>query len=171
MDKSQFETLEQLLGSLYVPYTSKHSNRRGFPKHRRTTFGLVKPRFSGSVQLSAYSKRYPEVYAEILKIGDLIKNYYPEFTFNSIHLNKSVTCPPHKDAKNIGQSVIISLGSYTGGVLVVEGEICNAHYNFVKFNGAEKEHWNTDDLIGDKYSLIFYTTALPKSKPILQTES
>lgn len=150
--KEELEKIEEMLNKINIPYTSKTSSRRGFGKHRKATFGLVKERYSGKINNSLFTRKYPEIYAELLRIGKL----YCPFEFTSIHVNKNVVCPPHKDNSNIGNSMIISLGDYEGCKLVIENEIFDAKYNPIIFNGSEKEHYNTDDLIGTKYSLIYY---------------
>jgi hypothetical protein len=152
--ESEFSALTEYLNKIRVPVILQN-NRRGFPKHRGCVFGLTKPRFkSGGACLSANSKKYPEIYEEIIRVGNLI---CPKgFEFNSIQLNHNVVCPPHKDSKNVGDSVIVSFGDYTGGNLVIENVIYDAKYQPLIFNGAELEHWNTLDLQGNKYSLVFF---------------
>lgn len=152
LDKSNFEKLENMLNRITIPLTSKTNNRRGFPKHRRAIFGLVKQRYTGKIDISRFSKKYPEINNELFRIGkDVLK-----FNFTSIYINKDVICPAHKDEKNIGESLIISIGKYEGCKLVIEGQEFNSHYNPVIFNGSEKEHWTTDDLVGSKFSLIYF---------------
>lgn len=156
----EFSVLYELLCGITLAYKNGKNNRRGFPKHRAQVFGMTKqriprkncpdPRFG----LSAYSKRYPEVYQELLRIG----KEYCQIPFNSIHVNHNVTCPKHKDAKNVGDSVLLSFGEYTGGNIIIEGVKYNAFCQPIQFNGALLEHWNSEDLVGNKYSLVFFTS-------------
>ena len=148
----EFIIIENMLNKINIPLTTKTNNRRGFKKHRNATFGLVKERFSGKINNSRFTRLYPHIYEELLRLGNL----YCPFPFTSIHINKNVVCPPHKDEKNIGMSMIVSIGDYEGCKLVVDGDIRDTKYKPFVFNGAEQEHYNTDDLIGTKYSLIFY---------------
>ncbi len=150
--KEDFTELERLLTNISIPLKTKTSNRRGFPKHRAVTFGITKGRFNGVIGMSAPSLKYPEVFEEIVKIGD---KHCP-FQYTSIHLNHNVVCPKHKDSENIGESLLISFGDYTGCNIVIENKSYNAKYNPIIFNGSQQEHWNTDDLIGNKYSLIYF---------------
>lgn len=152
MEKLNYENLEQLLNKINIPFTTNTSSRRGFPKHRKATFGLVRERYSGKINPSRFSRTYPVIHDELFRIGKVIC----PFEFTSIHIGKNVICPPHKDAKNVGDSLIVSLGQYEGCKLIIEGVEHNAHYKPIIFNGAEKEHWNTNDLVGTKYSLIYY---------------
>ncbi len=155
VNQNDFAELERLLKIKCIPKKSKTSlskSRRDFGDHRSVTYGITKGRFNNIVGLSYYSLRNPEIFEEIVKIGE---KYCP-FAFTSIHLNHNVTCPRHKDTNNVGDSMIVSFGEYTGCNLVIEGEIYDARYKPIIFNGSEKEHWNTDDLQGNKYSLVYF---------------
>lgn len=142
MMKPCFFTIKKLGGQ---------NNRLGFPTHRGAIFGLVRPRKnSGILTLSADSKKYPAIYDELFRIGNELG-----FIFNSIQVNRNCMCPPHKDKKNVGDSMLISFGEYTGGEIVVEGTPYNAFHHPLIFNGAELEHYN-NEADGDKFSIIFF---------------
>ena len=148
-DKETFEPLLQLLLKRKVP--KSQANRKGFAPHRSVAFGIATSRWN-TTGLSVYSKRMPKIYEEILKLGEIVC----PFPFKSIHLNNNVVCPKHKDKSNVGESCLISFGDYEGCNIVIEGQIYDAKHTPIIFNGAELEHWNTDDLSGNKYSLVFY---------------
>jgi len=154
LSKSEFEPLFQKLEKITISSINAN-NRRGFPKHRAATFGTIRKRFTGVVGLSKYSIKYPEIYNEMLRIGKLIC----PFEFTSIYLNKNVTCPKHRDDKNVGDSLLISFGDYTGGNIVINETIYDANCCPIVFNGGELEHYNTDDLQGTKYSLVFFKSS------------
>jgi hypothetical protein len=142
-----------MLETISVKPNRGRANRRGFPEgHRALTFGITRARFSGIVGLSCSSKKYPEIYAELVRVGELLC----PFKFSSIHLNNNVVCPKHYDGKNVGESMLVSFGNYTGCNIVIEDVIYNARHTPIIFNGALREHWNTPDLEGNKYSLVFY---------------
>ena len=149
-----FSVLESLLKNITVQKKSLTNNRRGFPIHRSITFGLTRGRFNGKTELSYFSKKYPDIYNKIVSLG----NKWCPIKFNSIHLNHNLVCPKHKDSKNVGESCLISFGDYTGCNIVIDDIIHDAKYNPIIFNGAELEHWNTNDLQGNKYSLVFFNT-------------
>ena len=70
-----FKPLHDLLSKITIRGKSITANRRGFPaKHRAITFGITRGRFNGITGLSYYSKKYPIIYEEILRIGSLICN-------------------------------------------------------------------------------------------------
>ena len=141
----------EILKQYTIPLKNKTNNRRGFPEHRSMTLGITKGRFNGKTGLSYYSKKYPELYETLKTYGESIC----PFPFQTIHVNHNVQCPPHKDTNNQTLSCIISFGQYTGGELVIEGEVQDTFEKPVVFNGAEKEHWNNPHH-GDKYSLVFF---------------
>ena len=81
------------------------------------TFGLVNKRCFKEPSTSSISTKQPEIY-EALK--DLAKQIDPDFKYTSICVNKNVQALPHIDKNNEGHSMIVGLGNYTGGELVVE---------------------------------------------------
>jgi hypothetical protein len=155
----EFNVLYDMLRDISVPIKTKISGGRGdFGRHRSMTFGITRGRFNGIIGLSLNSKKYPHIYKEIKRIGHLIGGEW-----NSIHLNHNVICPRHLDANNVGESILVSFGDYTGCNIVVQnpsGEEVkyDAFCQPIKFNGAELVHYNTNDLVGNKYSLVFFTS-------------
>lgn len=164
-----FEPLHQLVKKIKIKPKSLTSNRRGFPeRHRAITFGITRGRFNGITGVSHFSKKYPEIYAEIIRIG----RHICPFEFTSIHLNNNVVCPPHYDSKNVGESLLVSFGDYEGCKIVIRGtppdprhqgtppdprhEVYDAKHTPLIFNGSLLEHWNTNDLVGNKYSLVYF---------------
>ena len=151
-----FKRLYELLNKIKLTQVHHNGsgNRHGFPDHRRATFGLVKQRVGGLVGLSRDSIIYPEIFDELIRIGET----HVPFEWTSIHINYCLTCPKHKDAHNNGNSLLVSFGEYTGSNIVIEGKEYNTNCRPVIFNGAELLHWNTDNLQGNKYSLVFYNS-------------
>ena len=98
------------------------------------------------------SKDQPVLYNEILRCGRAIC----PFDFTMIQLNKNLCCPPHKDSKNAGYSMLVSIGDYVGGEVVIDGKEYDARENPLVFNGAELEHYNKPIISGTKYSLVFF---------------
>ena len=158
----EFSLLYEMLESISLPMTNANNTRRGFAFHRSTGFGIIRQRHTNNLEISYYSKKYPEIHAEMERIG----NKFCPFKYTSIHTNKNVVCPPHRDGANKGKSMLLSFGEYTGCNIVVEGTKLNADCQPIIFNGADLEHWNTDDLVGTKYSLVFYNAGVDEKKII-----
>ena len=92
-----------------------------------------------------------QIYNECKKVFD--------FDFDSVQINKNFKCPPHKDAKNSDNSLTVSLGEFTGGLLNVEFEdeirkIDTKEKPFI-FDGAKYKHW-VDDFEGERYSIVLF---------------
>lgn len=109
----------ELSNALSIRFEKVDANhRRGFPAHRCAVFGETNYRvvkrglYSG---LSKPSIRFPAVYQELLRLGKEV--ICPGYEFNTIHINHNLTCPPHIDDKNIGKSILVSIGEYTGSQL------------------------------------------------------
>jgi len=127
------------------------NNRLNFPDHRSAIFGLVRPRKnSGILTLSRDSKKHPDILQALDRIGLELN-----FKYTSIQVNRNCLCPPHKDKHNVGESMLISFGDYTGGEIVVDGIEYNAFQRPTIFNGHELEHYNNTHT-GDKFSIIFF---------------
>ena len=89
--------------------------------------------------------------------------YFPDFVWSQIQINRNFQCPEHLDSTNQGESVIIGLGDYTGGDLVInksEGNKLRLDFHDVsekpiRFDGSKFKHY-TSDFDGDRYSLVFF---------------
>ena len=152
----------QLL-SVTIPFKSEKSNnsRQGFGKHRSATFGIVRKKFTGKVEFSSMTLKYPELYQKLIDFGEIVCG---NFLFTSIQVNHNVTSPKHKDKGNNGKSILISVGEYSGsnlGVVVNDIQhIYNTNCKPIMFDGSLLEHFNTNDLQGNKFSLIFFNHSL-----------
>lgn len=158
INPAEFNKLYDMLNKIKIPFKNGQSTRRGFGKHRAAVFGITRGRFSGIIDISYLTKKYPNIYDELKRIGDMIC----PFEYTSIHLNHNVVCPKHKDETNVGKSLLVSFGEYTGCNIVIEDVVYNANYRPIVFNGALLEHCNTDNLVGNKYSLVYYNSPYKK---------
>jgi len=159
----EFVEIYKLLQTVKISALSARSNRRGFPdKCKSGVFGMTRGRFTGIYGESCYSIKYPKVSAELIRIGRLLC----PVPFNSVFVNQNVVCPKHHDSNNIGKSMLISFGEYTGCKIVVEGKEYDAKDTPICFNGAKLEHWNTPDLVGNKYSIVYYYINHPDAYPL-----
>ena len=150
--------ISRMLHHIELPLVGKVTGRISFVAHRSATLGMVIPRITSrdghEPRPSKFSEEHPILHYELLKLGEKL---CPEFKFSSVHVNHNVVCPPHKDKNNVGKSMLISFGDYTGCNIVVDDIEHNAFLKPIIFNGSQLEHWNTRDLKGNKYSLVFYS--------------
>ena len=163
VDESLFYGLLKMLSNVSLPWhasadyktsTGKRGNaRRGFPKHKAATIGIVKARGSQIIGKSAFSKKNTAIHDEVFRIGSLIC----PFEFNAVQLNHNVVCPPHVDSNNASDSVLVSFGNYSGGKIVINDIEYSAYCQPITFDGTKLIHWNTPlDEGSEKYSLVFY---------------
>ena len=96
---------------------------------------------------------YPDLYLLLL---EFIKNHDPSFKFTNIIINKNFKCEAHKDKNNSDQSLIIGLGDYFGGELVINGIPNDIKNKWVKFDGKNNLHYVTD-FTGDRFTIVYYT--------------
>ena len=78
---------------------------------------------------------------------------------STIAINRNAQFRPHVDSgAGAGQStsLIVGLGDYVGGDLVVEGEQKNIRYKAIEFNGWTQRHW-TMPFKGERFSLVWFT--------------
>ena len=78
---------------------------------------------------------------------------------STIAINRNAQFRPHTDSgAGAGQStsLIVALGSFVGGELVVEGEKKDIRYKAIEFNGWTQRHW-TMPFKGERYSLVWFT--------------
>jgi hypothetical protein len=78
---------------------------------------------------------------------------------STIAINRNAQFRPHVDVgAGAGQStsLIVGLGDYIGGELMVEGESHDIRYNPLEFDGWKQRHW-TLPFTGERYSLVWFT--------------
>ena len=105
-------------------------------------------------------------------LGDIFKEfatfYFDGFVFDQVQMNKNYGVGRHKDSKNIGNSVLVCFGCYSGGDTIVEYENETVHYKPnerpVIFNGSKYYHY-VQEFTGDRYSLVFFKNNRKTPKP------
>eukprot|EP00804_Cyclotella_cryptica_P003142 CCRYP_013762-RC/>CCRYP_013762-RC protein AED:0.15 eAED:0.15 QI:123/1/1/1/1/1/5/1764/877 len=78
---------------------------------------------------------------------------------STIAINRNAQFRPHTDnGAGAGQSnsLIVGLGNYAGGELMVEGVKNDIRYNPIEFDGWKERHW-TLPFKGERFSLVWFT--------------
>ena len=166
-DKRILKIIYKYLETIVIP-TSYRSGTTGLPHHasktgttsqkdaRQTCFGMV--RYKGVLQKSISTIKYPSLMPLLKKF---MKSHCPKFKFNSVYVNKNAVCKRHFDSKNVGVSLLVGLGDYTGGqtILYVKNKERKFHIKSTSllFNGSTVEH-RSEEFKGTRYSLVFFTT-------------
>lgn len=121
---------------------------------RQCSFGVTT--YRGKKIESKMSKKYPHI---MPLFKDFIDTHKDGFKFNSVYVNRNTVCKKHLDSKNIGESLLVGLGNYTGGETVLYGNNEEKHFNISSysliFNGAKIEH-SSEEFNGKRYSLVFF---------------
>jgi len=95
-------------------------------------------------------------------------NYFPTFVWSEIQINNQTEgsrTKEHLDKINVGDSILIAFGDYTGGRTYIKNkndknyEILDARHQPIQFNGAERKHGVTTVTSGDRFSLVFYNSS------------
>ena len=75
-------------------------------------------------------------------------------------VNQNAEFVPHVDSgTGRGQdalSLIVGLGDYVGGSIVVEGQSSNIRFDPLEFDGWKQRHW-TEPFQGERFSLVWFT--------------
>ena len=102
------------------------------------------------------------------------KNHFPEFEWTEIQINHMPTgcrIKEHLDKINVGNSMLVSFGDYTGGTTYVKNkndrnyEIHDCRLQPICFNGAERLHGVHTISNGERFSLVFYKNKLKPIEP------
>lgn len=104
-----------------------------------------------------------KVYDENPDLKEIFKEFasfhFPLFKYEQVQMNKNFTCPPHRDSKNVGESVLCCFGDYKGGETCIDFETKIRTYDAkiapVRFNGSKYLHW-VKPFEGTRYSLVFF---------------
>lgn len=101
-------------------------------------------------------------------------HHFPDFEWTEITINHMPTgcrTKEHLDKINVGDSVLIAFGNYTGGRTYIQNKkdknytIHDARDKLLIFNGSERKHGVTSISTGDRFSLVYYKN---KQRPINQ---
>lgn len=98
------------------------------------------------------NKDYPELYAEM---KNMINTIDKNFKYNSITLNHNFKCKEHIDMYNESPSIIVAVGDFAGGEIIVEDCKLDIRYKPLKFNGSFLKH-STSNFCGERWSFVFY---------------
>ena len=78
---------------------------------------------------------------------------------STVVVNRHAQFMPHTDSgagHGQSKSLIVALGAFTGGELVVEGDVSNIRYRPLEFDGWKQRHW-TLPFGGERFSLVWFT--------------
>lgn len=100
---------------------------------------------------------FPELMARAFELERALRPGRPPSS--SLAVNRRAHFLPHVDwgaGAGQGTSLIVGLGDYTGGALVVEGVPHDIRYAPLEFCGWTQRHW-TAPFAGERFTLVFFT--------------
>jgi hypothetical protein len=137
----------------------KYAHLKGAARPRMATFGKVFNVSQGRVTPSRCNHMFPELYAELTTLGNLMR---PDFVFENIHVNKNTVSERHVDGGQHGVSMIVGLGNYTGGETVVyedADDLVGVKHNIYRkpllFDADTQPHKSLE-YEGTRYSIIYF---------------
>ena len=158
-DKDLLNDIFIELEEINIPTTFKTNILNG--AHHAVKTGATTQREARQTLFSKNSKsgkKYPHMMPLFKKF---IKSHYPMgFNFKSVYVNRNVIAKKHIDSGNVGMSLLVGLGSYTGGrtILYMANESSRKFHiktNSIMFNGSEIPH-ESEKFKGVRYSLVFF---------------
>jgi len=163
--------LMEALNNITIPKIAQGLHNRGLVIGnigRTLTFGFGDNRHGWNFYKS--NERHDEVYKALINFGNQV---VPKgWKYQGITLNYGVKAKKHIDSKNVGRSVIIGIGDYTGGDIRVwdkdnkNPKDYNIHEKPTMFNGGILAH-ETQPFKGERYTIIFFKQKTrPKNKEI-----
>lgn len=148
---------------------TKHNWKDNQEVHRGMALGMVNLRPCNAIKNGnkpqqdcrlLKSKKYKELFDST---NEWFNRTYPYFfDYTTIQYNKNNKCAKHKDSKNVGESIIIGLGDYEGGRLIIydymgqDKVYVDIKNKFFKFNGSEYAH-ETEEFTGNRITLVFFS--------------
>lgn len=119
---------------------------------------------------TSLNQDYPHLIKMFKEYGKLHFEKFENFEFNEITINKmcvGTSVKQHLDKTNVGDSILVAFGDYTGGNTIIQNKsdnnfiVVDARDCPIKFNGAERKHSVSTIQSGIRYSLVFYKNAYP----------
>jgi hypothetical protein len=133
--------------SLSVAYMKAKNNKES----RSSAYGFTEGQggasgsFSVGFMPGAKQPKSNFLFPELVKAAfELEIRLCPSRASSTIAINRNAQFRPHTDSgAGAGQStsLIVGLGTYSGGELMVEGEKNDIRYNAIEFNGWTQRHW------------------------------
>ena len=154
------EAFSQILAELEKRPLSVNRYRKKVGEGRSQAFGIVGRR-SMPPDYSRNCWTRPYLYGLLLDFG----RKYCSIPFTSITINQNYKAGQHRDRNNVGNSFLVSFGSFTGGELEIhEGDkkgvwdICRKPI----IEDFSKNLHSVKDFSGTRISLVFYTYHCPR---------
>ena len=139
-------------------FREDNHRRKAIASGQSMVFGTVYSRRLKQYTTSAYSRNNPVLFR---LLQEFAAKEVPAFSYTTIVVNKNVVTNPHVDQYNIGPTLILGIGSFKGGALVVRNQTFDiSNHKWLYFWGKD-EHYNTPIQRGGHKITITLFTLLP----------
>ena len=143
-------------------FREDNHRRKASASGQSRVFGTVYSRRLKQYCTSTYSRHNPVLYR---LLQEFATKEVPAFSFTTIVVNKNVVTNPHVDQYNVGPTLILGIGSFKGGALVVRNQTFDiSNHKWLYFWGKD-EHYNTPIQRGGHKITITLFTLLPPYAP------
>lgn len=136
---------------------SSISRRNVIDKNSRQGESFALGRMPAHLKQPTANELFPELMQAAIALEYILLPTRPPSS--TVVVNKHAQFKPHKDSgAGAGQhvSMIVGLGEYSGGELVVEGAVNDIRYKALEFDGWNQRHW-TLPFDGERFSIVWFT--------------
>jgi hypothetical protein len=136
---------------------SSVSRRNVIDKNSRRGESFALGRMPAHLKQPTANELFPELLQAAIALEHVLLPTRPPSS--TIVVNKHAQFKPHKDSgAGAGQhvSMIVGLGEYRDGELVVEGNVNDIRYKALEFDGWNQRHW-TLPFEGERFSIVWFT--------------
>jgi hypothetical protein len=141
-------------------------SRKNSGKGRTQAYGIINRVKGGrGIGLGMNCEKYPKIWEEGRTLAHMI---CPEnLNWTTFMLNMNYEATKHKDKNNVGESLVVAFGDYTGGELVIVNDDdteteYNIRYRPVIMDASKITHYVKPITSGTRYSIIFFRTKMTK---------
>ncbi len=113
---NQFKGVKHTKGTGSMLYGVTFKGFLKYDKNKNKVLRKPSSQFKGLFETKC-KVMYPELDSIFKEFGNI---YFPDFNWSQVQMNKNYLCPPHFDSQNIGESILLTLGDYTGGRTIIE---------------------------------------------------
>lgn len=165
-DKDILNNIFDELENINIPTTFKTNISNGANHAVKT--GATTQRDARQTLFGIYNGKKTksnELHPHMMKLfKKFIDSHQPDFKFKNVYVNRNVVSKKHLDSGNVGMSLLVGLGVYTGGRTILHIKKPNGEYtakkfhiktNSLIFNGSEIPH-ESEHFKGIRYSLVFF---------------
>ena len=145
------QELYELLKKTKFPKNNKRYIASNNGSCMTLTFGITG--LNNRSWVSVQNNKHKILYEALKKYADEID---PLFSYTSITVNKNFKSYPHLDKNNSGMSMIIAMGDFSGGRLIIDDNYIDIKNKKCYFEAYKQIH-STEDFSGDRYSIIYFT--------------